>query len=60
MFKIILRGTEYTDLERKLTRVKETLRAAGYIQLSGLEHIKLDITHGDHMLQIAVIFKSTK
>ncbi|MCL2860928.1 MAG: hypothetical protein FWE22_00735 [Firmicutes bacterium] len=56
-FKVVLRGTNYIQLEEILTKAKIALRNAGYHQLSGLEHIE---PKEDGLLQLAITFKSTK
>ena len=57
VFKVILRDENYIELERALTRVKNALREAGYIGLSGFEHLE---SKEDGLLQLAITFKSTK
>ena len=55
LFKVILRGESYVALEESFGKVKIALRQAGYIQLSGFEHVE---PKDDGLLQLAVMFKT--
>ena len=55
MFKVILSGCNYCDLEGAHIKVKKTLKLEGYIQLSGFEHIE---PKEGGAFQLAVTFKS--
>ncbi|MCL2375726.1 MAG: hypothetical protein FWC82_04305, partial [Firmicutes bacterium] len=60
VLKIMLRGgtqgREYISLEENMQKIKIVLRRAGYIQLSGIEHIE---SKENESLQLAVTFKTT-
>jgi len=58
VFKVVMRCTDYAILERDLNFAKEALIKAGYVQISGFEHI--EPKEGETALQLAVSFKSLK
>jgi len=60
VFKVVVKDGDYLSLEKALLRVKEALRQAGYIQLSGFEHIEPKEKDGGNLLQLAMTFKSTE
>jgi len=53
LFKVVLQGQDYTSLEQNLHTISTTLKNAGYVQLSGLEHIECDKAP-----QLAITYKS--
>jgi len=57
VFKIVLKGANYIELEHALIKASDALKHAGYIQASGFEHIE---TADDAFLQLAITFKSLK
>jgi len=57
VFKVILRSNEYSVLEENFTAIKTSLKKAGFIQISGFEHID---TEEGVPLQLAVSFKWLK
>jgi len=53
IFKVIMKGSYYDKLEEYLNYAKIALKNAGFIQISGFEHID-----GESLPQLAVSFKS--